>query len=61
MSEIITAIGLVFFVEGLMLAIFPSRVKNMLELIKNTSTNTLRTFGVTFLIIGFLIIWYIKS
>ena len=61
MSEIITAIGLVFFVEGLLLAIFPSRVKNMLELIKNTSTNMLRTFGVTFLIIGFLIIWYIKS
>jgi uncharacterized protein YjeT (DUF2065 family) len=61
MSEIITAIGLVFFVEGLLLAIFPSRVKNMLELIKNTSTNILRTFGVTFLIIGFLIIWYIKS
>ena len=61
MSEIITAIGLVFFIEGLLLAIFPLRVKNMLELIKNTSTNTLRTFGVTFLIIGFLIIWYIKS
>ena len=61
MSEIITAIGLVFFIEGLFLAIFPSRVKNMLELIKNTSTNTLRTYGVTFLIIGFLIIWYIKS
>ena len=61
MSEIITAIGLVFFIEGLFLAIFPSRVKNMLELIKNTTTNTLRTFGVTFLILGFLIIWYIKS
>jgi len=61
MSEIITAIGLVFFIEGLLLAIFPLRVKNMLELIKNTSNNTLRAFGVTFLIIGFLIIWYIKS
>ena len=61
MSEIITAIGLVFFIEGLLLAIFPSRIKNMLELIKNTPTNTLRTYGVTFLIIGFLIIWYIKS
>ena len=61
MSEIITAIGLVFFIEGLLLAIFPLRVKNMLELIKNTPTNTLRTFGVTFLILGFLIIWYIKS
>ena len=61
MSEIITAIGLILFIEGLLLAIFPSRIKNMLELIKNTPTNNLRTFGVTFLIIGFLVIWYIKS
>ena len=61
MSEIITAIGLIFFIEGLLIAIFPSRIKSMLELIKNTPENKLRFFGVTFLIIGFLIIWYIKS
>jgi len=61
MSELLTAIGLIFFVEGLILAIFPSRIKNMLEMIKNTSENSLRFFGATFLIIGFLIIWYIKS
>ena len=61
MSEIITAIGLVFFIEGLLLAIFPSRIKNMLELIKKTPESKLRSFGVTFLIIGFLMIWYIKS
>ena len=61
MSELITAIGLILFIEGLLLAIFPSRIKNMLELIKNTPENTLRTFGITFLIIGFLIIWYIKN
>jgi len=59
--ELITAIGLLFFIEGLFLAIFPSRIKNMLELIKNTPENKLRSFGVVFLIIGFLIIWYIKS
>ncbi len=61
MSEIFTAIGLIFFLEGLLLAIFPSRIKNMLEIIKNTPEKKLRSFGVTFLIIGFLIIWYIKS
>jgi len=59
--ELITAIGLLFFIEGLFLAIFPSRIKNMLELIKNTEENKLRSFGIVFLIIGFLIIWYIKS
>ena len=61
MNDLITAIGLLFFIEGLFLAIFPSRIKNMLELIKNTPENKLRSFGVVFLIIGFLIIWYIKS
>ncbi len=61
MSEFVIAIGLVFFVEGLFLAIFPSRIKSILELIKNTSENKLRSIGIVFLIIGFLIIWYIKS
>ncbi len=61
MNEFIIAIGLIFFVEGLFLAIFPSRIKSILELIKNTPENKLRLLGVVFLIIGFLIIWYIKS
>ena len=61
MNEFIIAIGLIFFVEGLFLAIFPSRIKSILELIKNTPENKLRLLGIVFLIIGFLIIWYIKS
>jgi len=60
-NDLITAIGLLFFIEGLFLAIFPSRIKNILELIKDTPVNKLRTFGVVFLIIGFAIIWYIKN
>tara|TARA_B100000530_G_C15780558_1_gene417332 strand:+ start:592 stop:777 length:186 start_codon:yes stop_codon:yes gene_type:complete len=60
-NEIITAIGLILFIEGLLIAIFPSRIKNMLEIIKNTPENKLRTYGVIFLIIGFVIIWYIKN
>jgi hypothetical protein len=60
-DDLITAIGLLFFIEGLFLAIFPSRIKNILELIKDTSINKLRIFGLVFLIIGFAIIWYIKN
>tara|TARA_A100001388_G_C28293365_1_gene277540 strand:- start:220 stop:405 length:186 start_codon:yes stop_codon:yes gene_type:complete len=60
-KEFIIAVGLIFFLEGLFLAIFPSRIKNILELIKNTPENKLRFIGTVFLIIGFLIIWYIKS
>tara|TARA_Y100000591_G_scaffold168996_1_gene145686 strand:+ start:238 stop:423 length:186 start_codon:yes stop_codon:yes gene_type:complete len=60
-KELITAIGLLFFIEGLFLAIFPSRIKNMLEMIKDLPENKLRSFGLFFLIIGFLLIWYIKN
>jgi uncharacterized protein YjeT (DUF2065 family) len=61
MIDLITAIGLLFFIEGLFLAIFPSRIKNILEIIKDTPINKLRTFGLFFLVIGFAIIWYIKN
>ena len=61
MNELIIAIGLIFFIEGLLIAIFPSRIKNMLELIKNTPDNKLRLLGSIFLILGFLIIWYVKN
>tara|TARA_Y200000002_G_C22376539_1_gene535377 strand:- start:145 stop:330 length:186 start_codon:yes stop_codon:yes gene_type:complete len=60
-KDLIIAIGLIFFIEGLLVAIFPSRIKSMLELIKDMPENKLRTFGVIFLIIGFVIIWYIKN
>ena len=61
MNELIIAIGLIFFIEGLIIAIFPSRIKNMLELIKNIPDNKLRLLGSIFLILGFLIIWYVKN
>ena len=61
MKDLITAIGLLFFIEGLFLAIFPSRIKNILDIIKDTPINKLRTFGLFFLVIGFVIVWYTKN
>ncbi len=60
MSDLITALGLLFFIEGLLLALFPSRIKNMLKIIETMSTNKLRNLGIFFLIIGFVIIWYMR-
>ena len=59
MKEFIFAIGLVLFVEGLLCALFPSKIKNMSKLIVNTSSNNLRFMGSVFTITGFIIIWYI--
>ena len=60
MSDLITAIGLHFFIEGLLLAMFPSRIKNMLKIIETMSENKLRYSGIFFLFIGFVIIWYMR-
>jgi len=61
MRDLITAIGLLFFIEGLLIAMFPSRIKNILKIIEKIPENKLRKTGLLFLVIGFLIIWYIKK
>ena len=61
MSDLATALGLLFFIEGLLLAMFPSRIKNMLKLIETMPENKLRYSGLFFLFIGFVIIWYMRS
>ena len=61
MKEFIIAIGLLFLIEGLFFAIFPSKIKNILDMIKNIPEHKLRLIGLIFLIIGFLIIWYVKN
>ena len=61
MNEFIIAVGLIFFIEGFLCALFPSKIKNMSKLIETMPKNKLRTFGIVFATIGFIIIWYIKK
>ena len=60
MRELIIAFGLFLFIEGIFYAIFPAKMKNMLEKIKTINENQLRIGGLVFTVIGFLIIWYMK-
>jgi uncharacterized protein len=61
MKDLITALGLLLFIEGLFLAIFPTRIKNMLRSIEGIPPVKLRSIGIFFLLLGFLIVWYIKK
>ena len=61
MSELIIAFGLFLFIEGLLYAIFPSKMKSMLKRLELIKDNQLRSGGLIFAIIGFIIIYYIKS
>tara|TARA_B100000287_G_scaffold182155_1_gene172259 strand:+ start:313 stop:498 length:186 start_codon:yes stop_codon:yes gene_type:complete len=60
MRELIIAFGLFLFIEGILYAIFPSKMKNMLKRLNEVNDNQLRTGGLIFAIIGFIIIWYLK-
>ena len=60
MSELIIAFGLFLFIEGVLYAIFPSKMKNMIMKLKEATDNQLRTGGLIFAVIGFFIIWYLK-
>ena len=60
MRELIIAFGLFLFIEGILYAIFPSKMKNMIMKLKEASDNQLRTGGLIFAVIGFFVIWYFK-
>jgi len=61
MKDLILALGLLLFIEGLFFAIFPTRIKNMLKIIEKIPETKLRSTGVFFLILGFLIVWYVQN
>ena len=61
MRELIIAFGLFLFIEGILYALFPSKMKNMLKKIDTINESQLRVGGLIFAIIGFIIIWYLKK
>jgi hypothetical protein len=61
MKELIIAFGLFLFIEGILYAIFPSKMKSMLKKLELLNDSQLRSGGLVFAIIGFVIIYFIKS
>ena len=61
MRELVIAFGLFLFIEGILYAIFPSKMKSMLKKLELINVNQLRIGGLIFAIIGFIIIYYIKN
>ena len=61
MRELVIAFGLFLFIEGILYALFPAKMKNMLKKIEIIKDSQLRTGGLIFAVIGFLIIWYLKK
>ncbi len=61
MKELFIAFGLFLFVEGILYALFPSKMRSMLKKLELINDTQLRTGGMIFAILGFGIIYYLKS
>ena len=61
MKELIIALGLFLFIEGILYAIFPSKMKSMLRKLELVKDSQLRSGGLIFAVLGFVIIYYIKG
>ncbi len=61
MKELIIAFGLFLFIEGILYALFPSKMKSMLKKLELIGDGQLRAGGLIFAVLGFIIIYYMKS
>ena len=61
MKELIIALGLFLFIEGILYAIFPSKMRSMLKKLEMIKDSQLRSGGLIFAVIGFIIIYYVKN
>ena len=61
MSELVTAIGLVFIIEGLVYAVAPARFKALLARLEQVSDDTLRMGGLIAVGVGVAIVWLVRQ
>ena len=61
MNELVIAFGLFLFIEGILYALFPAKMKSMLKKIDLVKNSQLRSGGLIFAVVGFSIIYFIKN
>ena len=61
MRELVIAFGLFLFIEGIFYALFPAKMKSMLKKLELVKDSQLRSGGLIFALIGFIIIYFIKN
>ena len=61
MNELVIAFGLFLFIEGILYALFPAKMKSILKKLELVKDSQLRSGGLIFVVIGFVIIYFIKS
>jgi uncharacterized protein YjeT (DUF2065 family) len=61
MSDLVTALGLVFVIEGLVYAFVPGHLKAVMALLQSTPEDRLRMGGLIATAIGVGLVWLARS
>jgi len=57
---LLTAIGLVFVIEGVIYSLFPNGMKRMMMVALTLPSSRLRSVGLTMALVGFAIVWLVR-
>ncbi len=60
MKDFLVALGLVFVIEGLVLAALPGRLKQALEMVHDMGEDRLRTVGLISACAGLAAVWLLR-
>ncbi|MGI9463744.1 MAG: DUF2065 domain-containing protein [Aestuariivirgaceae bacterium] len=61
MSEIVTAIGLVLVIEGLIYALMPGGMKQIMALMQDLPEDSLRNTGMVAIAVGVAVVWMART
>ena len=61
MNDLLTAIGLVFIIEGLLLFYSPKRLAELVKLISTLSPKKIRSLGLFFILLGIMLLYIIRK
>jgi len=61
MGDLLTALGLVFVIEGAVYALFPDAMKRMTTQMLQVPSTSLRSAGLFAAVVGLGIVWLVRS
>ena len=59
--DLLTALGLVLVIEGLLYALVPAHLKAMMTAVQNLSDDQLRIGGVAAMAAGVAVVWLVRA
>ena len=61
MTDFLTALALVFFIEGCLYALMPGRMKAMMRMALELDEGVLRRVGLAAMVLGFVLAWFLRA